>query len=384
MTSLPQASAEALATSQALSQHIAAEIAAADGWIPFSRYMELALYAPGLGYYAAGSAKLGAAGDFTTAPEMSALFGATLARQIAELLPQTAGVIYEFGAGTGKLAADILQKLEQLDALPERYVIIDLSADLIERQQTLLRERLPHLLDKVTWLSTLPDTLDGIVIGNEVLDAMPCELLLHNGQSVSQRGVSLKDGQFVLAERALQDTTLSELAQSLIPAIAGYCSEISLANRAFIRTLGERLTRGALLFIDYGFPAHEYYHPQRHMGTLIGHYRHHTVTDPFYLPGLMDLTCHVDFTAIAETGLAAGLDLIGYTSQAQFLLNAGITDELALLNPEDVRHYVPQSAAVQKLCSPAEMGELFKVIGFGRGISIDWSGLIQGDRCHTL
>ncbi|MGL6071300.1 class I SAM-dependent methyltransferase, partial [Craterilacuibacter sp.] len=268
MTSLPQASPEALATSYALTQHIAGEIAAADGWIPFSRYMELALYAPGLGYYAAGSAKLGAAGDFTTAPEMTALFGATLARQIAELLPQTAGVIYEFGAGTGKLAADILQKLEQLGTLPERYIIIDLSADLIDRQKTLLQSRLPHLLDRVQWLAELPATLDGIVIGNEVLDAMPCEVLLHDGQRVLQHGVSLDNGGFVLADRPLDHAGLAGLASELIPAIKGYNSEISLSNRAFIRTLAERLSRGALLFIDYGFPAHEYYHPQRHMGTL--------------------------------------------------------------------------------------------------------------------
>lgn len=383
MTTLPAPSADALATSQALCALIRQTISDAGGWIPFSRYMELALYAPGLGYYSAGSHKLGSAGDFTTAPEMSAFFGRTLARQIAELLPQTGGTVYEFGAGTGKLAIDILTELQALDCLPQRYVIIDLSADLIERQQTAIRAALPHLADRLQWLSVLPAELDGVIIGNEVLDAMPCELL-HWTPEPRQRGVALDGEQFIWQDRPIQDPTLQRQAQALNIRQAGYISELSLSNIAFIHTLARHLVRGAILLVDYGYPAGEFYHPQRHMGTLIGHYRHHTVDDPFFLPGLMDLTCHVDFTAIAQSGIDAGLDLIGYTTQAQFLINAGITQLLGELDADDSASYLPVVAMVQKLLSMQEMGELFKVIGFGRGVSIDWLGFTQGDRCHTL
>ncbi|WP_137009185.1 class I SAM-dependent methyltransferase [Aquitalea aquatilis] len=383
MTTLPAPSTAALATSQALCTHIRQAISDAGGWIPFSRYMELALYAPGMGYYSAGSHKLGSAGDFTTAPEMSAFFGRTLARQIAELLPQTAGKLYEFGAGTGKLAIDILTELEALDCLPEQYIIIDLSADLIERQQNAIRAALPHLADRLQWLSVLPAELDGVVIGNEVLDAMPCELL-HWTPEPQQRGVALEGEQFIWQDRPIQDPALQGQAAALNISQAGYISELSLSNTAFIHTLARHLVRGAILLVDYGYPAAEFYHPQRHMGTLIGHYRHHTVDDPFFLPGLMDLTCHVDFTAIAQAGIDAGLDLIGYTTQAQFLINAGITQLLGELDADDSASYLPVVAMVQKLLSMQEMGELFKVIGFGRGISIDWLGFTQGDRCHTL
>lgn len=383
MTTLPAASADALATSQSLVHAIQAEIRQRSGWIPFSRYMELALYAPGLGYYAAGSRKLGAAGDFTTAPEMSALFGRALARQLAELLPQTANVIYEFGAGTGKLAIDILGELQALDALPERYCIVDLSPDLIERQQHNIRQALPQLADRVQWLSQLPERLDGVIIGNEVLDAMPCELIRWSPEA-QQRGVALDGERFVWEDRPIQDPQLLQLARAIQPQHDDYVSEISPANIGFLHTLAQKLERGAILLLDYGFPAAEYYHPQRHMGTLIGHYRHHTVDDPFFLPGLMDLTCHVDFSAMAQAGIDAGLDLIGYTTQAQFLINAGITQLLEQLDPADAAGYLPHAAAVQKLLSPSEMGELFKAIGFGKNVSIDWSGFLRGDRCYTL
>ncbi|WP_287879106.1 SAM-dependent methyltransferase [Aquitalea sp.] len=383
MTTLPAPSADALAISQALCAHIRQTIRQAGSWIPFSRYMELALYAPGMGYYSAGSHKLGSAGDFTTAPEMSAYFGCTLARQIAELLPQTAGTVYEFGAGTGKLAIDILTELEKLDCLPQRYIIIDLSADLIARQQDAIRRTLPQLAERVEWLSQLPAEMDGVVIGNEVLDAMPCELL-HWTPEPLQRGVALDGDNFVWQDRPIQDPALQQQAAALNIHQAGYISELSLSNTAFIHTLARHLVRGAILLVDYGYPASEFYHPQRHMGTLIGHYRHHTVDDPFFLPGLMDLTCHVDFTAIAQSGIDAGLDLIGYTTQAQFLINAGITQLLGELDADDSASYLPVVAMVQKLLSMQEMGELFKVIGFGHGVSIDWQGFAQGDRCHTL
>jgi len=383
MSTLPAPSADALAASQALSRHIADQIAAHDGWLPFSRYMELALYTPGLGYYTGGSRKFGGAGDFVTAPELTPLFARTVARQLAELLPHTAGTVYEFGAGTGVLAADLLTALDALGVPPQRYCIVDLSPDLIERQRQTLAERVPHWLDRVEWLVELPAELDGVIIGNEVLDAMPCELLHWNGTPL-QRGVTVRDGAFAWEDRPITDAALQSLADAVLPPLPGYTSEISLANKGFIAMLAERLVRGAILLLDYGFPRAEYYHPQRHMGTLIGHYRHHTVDDPFYLPGLMDLTYHVDFTLVAEAGIDAGLDLIGYTSQAQFLINAGLATELAALDIDDHAAYLPTANAVQKLTNPAEMGELFKAIGFGRNVPIDWVGFTQGDRCHTL
>ena len=383
--SLPEPSADALATSHALSHRLAADIAAADGWISFAHFMQEALYAPGLGYYAAGSRKFGADGDFVTAPELTPLFAQTLARQLAELLPQTAGNIMEFGAGTGRLAADLLLALDALGCAPAQYFIVDLSPDLIERQRDTIARLAPALLPRVQWLPALPATFDGIMLGNEVLDAMPCELVVRQQDGrLQQRGVTIRDGAFCFDDRDFDDTTLAALAAELVPDIPGYVTEISLANRAFIRTLAGVLQRGALLMIDYGHNGGEYYHPERSMGTLLGHYRHHTLHDPFYLPGLMDLTTHVDFSAVAQSGLDAGLDLIGYTSQAQFLINAGITELLSYLDAANVKDYLPVAKAAQRLLSPQEMGETFKVIGFGKQVVIDWIGFGSGDRCYTL
>jgi SAM-dependent MidA family methyltransferase len=383
MTTLPEPSQEALAVSHRLEAELRRSIEQAGGWISFAHYMEQALYAHGLGYYSAGSHKFGAPGDFVTAPEISPMFGATLAQQIAELLPQTAGNIYEFGAGSGRLALDLLRELEALDCLPTRYLIMDLSPDLIERQRATLQRELPHLAGRIEWLSALPDTLDGVIIGNEVLDAMPCELL-HWTPGAQQRGVCLTPQGFAWQDRPISDPQLQQQVQGITIQGDDYLSEVNLNNLAFMRTLGAQLTRGAILLIDYGFPRAEYYHPQRHMGTLIGHYRHHTIDDPFRLVGLMDLTSHVDFSLVAQAGIDAGLDLIGYTTQAQFLINCGISAVMQRLDPEDVKVWAPQAAALQQLMSPSEMGELFKVIGFGKGVSIDWTGFAQGDRCYSL
>jgi len=383
--SLPEASADALAVSHTLARTIAAEIADRDGWMPFSRYMELALYAPGLGYYTAGSRKFGEGGDFITAPELTPLFAQCLARQLAELLPQTAGHIVEFGAGSGRLAADLLLALQELGCEPASYSIVDLSPDLIERQQATIATLPPALAAKVRWLPALPDSVDGILLGNEVLDAMPVEMVLRNAsKQLQQRGVTVRDGALCFADRDFDDPQLAALAAELLPDIPDYVSEISLANRAFIRTLAGVLTRGAILMIDYGHSAGEYYHPERSMGTLLGHYRHHTVQDPFYLPGLMDLTTHVDFSAVAQSGIDAGLDLIGYTSQAQFLVNTGITELLSHLDAANIKDYLPVAKAAQRLLAPQEMGETFKVIGFGKQVGIDWLGFANGDRCYTL
>ena len=407
MTSLPAPAPEALAHSARLLAHIREQIAAGGGWLPFARYMELALYAPGLGYYASGTAKLGAAGDFVTAPELTPLFGRTLARQIAAVLGASGGDLLELGAGSGRLAQDLLLELEGLDCLPQRYLILEVSPDLRARQSALLQEKAPHLLSRVSWLDTLPDRLSGVVLGNEVLDALPVHLLHRTPAGVFERGVIWKtppktplrsvlpprghentwDGPACLEGLAWEDRPLNagplyEMALAL-PEVGGYLTEACPAATALIASLGERLRNGMLLFLDYGFPAAEFYHPQRHMGTLRVHYRHHSLDDPFYLPGLADITAHVDFSAVAQAGQAAGLELLGYTSQGHFLLNGGLLDLLGEMQP-GTPDYLRAAAAVQKLVQPQEMGELFKVIGLGRGVDSAPTGFGHGDRRGAL
>jgi SAM-dependent MidA family methyltransferase len=363
--------------------HLRSLIDAAGGWLPFSRFMEAALYAPGLGYYAAGAMKFGAAGDFVTAPEMTPLFGRTLAHAIAPVLAETGGDVLELGAGSGRLAADVLGELERLGALPARYLILEVSADLRERQQaTLARER-PQLAGRVQWLDALPENFSGVVLGNEVLDALPVELVHWTDTGPLARGVIVEGEQFGWQDRPITDPVLQARAEALDLA-PGYVSEIHLASDALIAALAQSLDRGLILMIDYGFSAAEYYHPQRHMGTLRAHYRHHALDDPFYLPGLADLTAHVDFSAVARAGMGAGLALVGYTSQASFLLNSGLTELMMQTSPDDAAAWLPQANAVQRLVSPAEMGELFKVIGMTKGSVAPLAGFARGDRQHTL
>ena len=381
--SLPSPSAPALAHSQTLVQHIAEHIQHHSGWIPFADYMQLALYAAGRGYYSAGAAKLGAAGDFTTAPELSALFGYTLAQQVAQVLQASGGDVLEIGAGSGRLACDLLTELAALDCLPTHYYILEVSADLRARQHATLSGALPAWLDRVVWLDTLPDSFSGCMLGNEVLDAMPVHLVHWREAGLFERGVSWENDTFVWQDRPLAPGLLHDTASSLALA-PNYISEINLAATGFIHSLAQRLSCGALVFIDYGFGEREFYHPQRSDGTLMCHYRHHAHPDPFYLPGLQDITAHVDFSAIAVAGIDAGLMLAGYTSQAQFLINCGITAILARTPAHDSGRYLPQVAAVQKLMSPAEMGELFKAIGFIKGIDIALLGFVQGDQSRRL
>lgn len=376
---LPQPGADALAVSRELEHLIHAEIAAAGGWISFARYMELALYAPGLGYYSAGSRKLGAAGDFVTAPELSPLFGRSLARQLAELLAQGVPDIVELGAGSGILAATLLRELDALGQPPRRYRILDLSADLRQRQQALLQAQAPQWLDRVDWLDRLPDRLEAVVIGNEVFDALPVHRVRRTGGALQELGVGDDSGRFCWHERPADDTLRTATPADLPD---DYETEISLASPALLRDLGRRLGRGALLFIDYGFPAREFFHPQRNRGTLMCHYRHRVHEDPFLWPGLQDITAHVDFSALAAA--RHGLDLLGYCGQAQFLINCGITGLLAEIPAAEAARYAPVAAQAQKLLSPAEMGELFKVIAFGRGVSAPLLGFSRGDRSHTL
>ncbi|MEQ1667505.1 MAG: SAM-dependent methyltransferase [Sulfuriferula sp.] len=380
--SLPTPSPVALSLSQQLTQVIVAELQA-QHWLSFARYMELALYAPGLGYYSAGATKLGAAGDFITAPEISPLFGRSLAQQVAQVLRITAGDVLEVGAGTGRLACDVLAELIRLDCVPNHYYILEVSADLRARQQQLLAQMLPDWIGKIVWLDTLPATFTGCIIGNEVLDAMPVHLVTYTEHGLNERGVILGNQQFAWQDKSLTTGALFDAATALdLP--AGYLTEINLSATGFINSLTQCLQHGAIIMVDYGFGEREYYHPQRNQGTLMCHYRQHAHPDPFYLPGLQDITAHVDFTAMGVAGIDAGLQLAGYTSQAQFLINCGITDLLALTSADDVAAYVPQVAAVQKLLSPAEMGELFKVMAWTRAMDVPLLGFTQGDQMRRL
>lgn len=392
---LPTPDAAALAASSALSTLLRDDIAAHQGVIPFTRYMETALYAPDLGYYSGGATKLGQHGDFTTAPEMSALFGATLAQLASQLFAQTRPQVMEFGAGSGKLAFDFLSECQRNQVTVERYFIVELSGELRARQEALL-----HSFPQVVWLQAMPEAFSGVVLGNEVLDAMPVQLLFKTEAGWRECGVAVDtEQQFVLTTLPYQAagdaaaTTVVQISQipdaEALP--VGYLTETHQVAQGFMRSVSDMLLAGQQAFghagvaiwIDYGFPAHEYYLPQRSQGTLMCHYRHHAHPNPFYLPGLQDITAHVDFTAMARAALDAGLDLLAYTSQAAFLLGAGITDLLARIPNDNVRAYLPAANAVQKLISPAEMGELFKVLVVGCGMQLPHM-VLQHDRSHRL
>ncbi|EXI79050.1 MAG: hypothetical protein AW10_02692 [Candidatus Accumulibacter appositus] len=383
---LPVPSTDALAYSAALSDHIAREIDAAGGWIGFDRFMDLALYAPAQGYYSGGAHKFGAQGDFVTAPELGPVFAQSLAAQAVQLLRLGSPQIIEVGAGSGQLAVDLLRELERCGSLPDSYAILELSGELQARQRQAISAQAPQLLSRVRWLERLPECFDGLVLANEVLDAMPVHLVVWKSTGVVERGVAIDNGRFAWVDRPasgrLLERALALAAECDMP--PGYLSEVSLAAQAWVAAWATRLGRGALLLIDYGFPRREYYHPQRSSGTLMCHYRHHAHGEPFYLPGLQDITAHVDFTAIVESGCWAGLELLGYSTQSSFLFNCGLAEVLARTPASDGRRYLPLAGAANKLVSPAEMGELFKVIALGRGISEPLLGFSSGDRSATL
>ncbi|MTV40418.1 class I SAM-dependent methyltransferase [Duganella radicis] len=379
--SLPEPSSDALAASHALQHLIAADIESNAGAISFARYMELALYAPGLGYYSGGSAKLGKDGDFTTAPELSPLFGAALARVAAAIIAQSAPNILEFGAGTGKLAFDILTELRAAGVEVARYSIVELSGELRARQQEKLRA-----FPQVEWLDAMPASFDGVVFGNEVLDAMPVHLMIKNPQGWQELQVTIADGRFQYLEAPASGELLAQVERqipehALLP--VGYVTELHGVACGFMATLARMVGKGAAFLFDYGFPAHEYYFDQRATGTLMCHYRHHAHADPFYYPGLQDITAHVDFTAMALAAQDAGAEVLGYLNQSGFLLGAGIGELLLRTDPADAPAYLPQARAMQKLVSPAEMGELFKVLAVGKGVELP-EAIAQQDRSHRL
>ncbi len=368
------ASTGALSLSARLQQRVLAAIDQAGGWLPFDRYMALVLYEPGLGYYASGQRLFGtlpsSGSDFVTAPELSPVFGRTLARQVAQALDVAqADEVFEFGAGSGALASQLLETLGQR---VRQYSIVDLSGTLRERQA----QTLAAWGDQVRWLDTLPEQMHGVVVGNEVLDAMPVQLLHWDGTHWFERGVTAAGETLAWSDRP------TDLRPPLPgPFAPGAVTEIHPQAEAFIRTMADHLTRGVALFIDYGFPEAEYYHPQRSGGTLMCHQAHRSDTDPLQSPGQKDITAHVNFTGVALAAQDAGLDVLGYTSQARFLLNCGITE---LLQGADLRTV----AHAQKLITEHEMGELFKVLAVGRGVNLepgrDWLGFVAGDRMHTL
>ena len=384
---LPQPSPEALAQSGQLVDRLRSLIEAQGGWISFATYMAEALYTPGLGYYSGGAHKFGPGGDFITAPELTPLFGQALASQVQQIMGLSAPHVIEAGAGTGLLAADLLLELELRGALPDSYAILEVSGELRERQFDTLAAKVPHLASRVQWLDGLPERFSGALVANEVLDVMPVHLIAWRPEGIFERGVALGDeGRFVWADQPAAGK-VAEAAVALdlpLPEEGEYVSELNLAGRAWVAEWAARLDQGAMLLVDYGYPRAEYYLPSRSTGTLLCYFRHHAHGDPFVWPGLNDITAFVDFTAIAEAGFEAGLDVLGYTDQANLLFNCGVLDCLARRAPEESTDYIRAAKALQRLTGPHEMGELFKVIALGRGISQPLIGFLRGDRLHAL
>lgn len=342
------------------------EIAAHGGWIPFARYMELVLHQPGLGYYAGGAQKFGATGDFVTAPELGRLFGRTLARQIRDLGFDS---ILEIGAGSGALAQVLLQELAC------EYLILETSHELSERQRA-------RLAGRATWLARLPERFRGVIIANEVVDAMPVHAVAWGAEGIMERGVTIEEGKLAWREHPASGELLAQARA--IGVAPRYESEIGLVAQAWMREIAGSLEQGAIFVIDYGFSRREYYHPERSMGTLMCHHQHRAHGDVFLRPGEQDLTAHVDFSALGGAAREGGLEVLGYATQAQFLVNCGITDVLGEANVENALHYAPLACEAQKLLSPAEMGELFKVLAVGRSVKQPLAGFTHGDRSHTL
>jgi SAM-dependent MidA family methyltransferase len=378
-TSMPVPSPEALAHSQACAAMLRDEIKRANGWISFATFMDRALYAPGLGYYAAGARKFGAAGDFITAPEISSLFGICLANSVVDTLRETGGAILELGPGSGKLAFDILMALDAIEtidakaAIPEKYYLLEVSADLRERQREKLATLPAHLFARCEWISALPTDFVGAIIANEVLDVVPNHLVMFGAGEIFERGVAVKDDQFIWQDVTALPSDVQKMVEIVNrdhfahAAPEGYLTEFAPQAAALTASLVNALKAGVIMLIDYGFRRAEFYHPSRTTGTLMCHYRHHAHPDPFFYPSLQDITAHVDFTAVADAGVAAGATLIGYATQANFLLAADITSAISRFDPNDAAKYLAVTNQAQRLLSPAEMGEFFKVIGFAKG-----------------
>ena len=380
---LPPPDAGAAELSERLTAVIRTEIDAHDGAISFARYMELALYAPGLGYYSAGHRKFGAAGDFVTAPELSPLFARCLSRQCAQVLAAMGGgSVLEVGAGSGALAGELLATLAS-DAAPlERYLILEVSADLRERQQRAISQRNEALRCSAEWLDRLPDRFRGVLIANELIDALPVHRLVRRHGVVREMCVTWTENRFDWCLGEPRDDRLAarvEQAASVSGDHDEYIFEINLAAEDWLRSVADILDEGVILLIDYGYPQREYFHPQRHGGTVMCHYRHRAHTDPLILPGLQDITAHVNFTALAETAHVAGLEVAGFSSQSYFLLSCGLLEIAETDAVLEATGQVRLAQEVKRLTLPGEMGERFKVLALGRGLASPLLGFTLRD-----
>ena len=365
---------------------IKAEINASPQGICFADYMRCCLYYPGLGYYSAGSHKLGQGGDFTTAPEISPLFSEAVSHHVADALVQCSQRdVLEFGAGSGKMAVAMLQELQRLDCLPTHYFILEASADLQERQQEYIASEIPELIDHVTWLAALPDTFEGVMVANEVCDAMPVHLLHFTHDSVFERGVTLEDDQLRWYDLPLASQHLQVRADEIRQLIGQqeYIAEINLAAESWLQTLAQILQRGAIFIMDYGYPRNQYYHPQRNSGSLMCYYRHQGHDNPFIYPGLQDITAHIDFTALAKTAVESGLSVAGFHTQADFLVAGDITQLAAEEIGQQSFADLEKATALKRLLLPQHMGETFKVLTLSIGLD-SMPRLLFNDRRHQL
>jgi SAM-dependent MidA family methyltransferase len=380
---LPPLSQEELRHSQALRALIAAQVLEGGGWLAFERFMELALYAPGLGYYSAGSEKFGPGGDFVTAPETSDLFSRCVARQCAAVLSASGGEILELGAGTGRMAAAVLTELAAVQMLPERYAILEVSADLAARQRAQLAKLPAPLAARVTWLTQLPQSpFRGVVLANEVADALPCRRFVVQAGAVQELGVVLDAAGELREAQAPPAPALANECAALFAELGseppeGYCSEVCLRAGPWIASLADCLQAGAMLVFDYGLPRRHYYHPQRHTGTLRCHFRHRVHDDPYINIGVQDITAWVDFTRLARAGCESGLTLAGFATQTAFLLATGLEDLIGAATSDLERARLAGEA--RRLLMPEEMGEAFKVLALTRGLSEPLCGFALQD-----
>ena len=387
--SLPAADAASAAHSARVADHIRQQIADAGGQISFAEYMHHALYAPGLGYYSAGATKFGEAGDFVTAPEVSPVFAGVLARQCAEIFASLEGPsLLEVGAGSGRLACDLLKKFGELDVVPERYEILEVSADLRERQFALLENEVPDLIGRVSWLDQFPESLSGVIVANEVIDALPVERFAIRADGISQLCVTSEDDAFEIAERVAPEPlvmAIEGIEQDLGEALPeGYVSDVRLASPAWIADMGRSLESGVAFLFDYGVGRREYYANDRSGGWLRCHFRHHAHNNALILPGVQDLTAWVDFSAVAAAAVDNGLEVAGYVTQAQFLIGGGLDDELAGFGELPIDAQLKLSGQVKLLTLPGEMGENFKCIGLSHGSVPQPTAFRLADRTMSL
>lgn len=380
--SFPPVDSQALKHSQRVEAYITNEIDKSNGKISFARFMELALYAPALGYYNAGTRKFGPSGDFVTAPEISPLFSQCLARQCLQILTTIrTGDILEFGAGSGIMAADLIHYLEQHQCLPQHYYIVELSADLANRQQQLLQDKCPALFDRFIWLQDLSDLqFEGVILANEVLDAMPVNRFMLADGNMKEAYVAAKNGELELLYASSTNQELidfvTKLQHDTLKNVDDYHSEANLYLAPWFQTISDILKRGLALIIDYGYPQREYYHPQRNQGTLTCFYRHHRHHNPLILPGLQDISAHVNFSQAAESAHNSGFDIAGFTTQASFLINCGLAELMYNENSSEKAKFI-QNQAIKTLTLPQEMGEIVKVLAISKQLDLDLLGLQQ-------